>query len=976
MIKTYKKGSVLTWLIIFGIIYGIRALFETLGLWVVIFRMLNNDLLYFAVMITIYYFLHKPLVRKFAVSESLDKIQSHSFDRILKFFIIASWIVAGLFVSISILQIPMRNPDIFNLSLFWILALLTVCVISTSLINRALSPEKKLAKAILRNSMIVGALGAFGLWSLQLLVFEVYLNRWLRVEIMKQDMRVLVILVLTLYITIFLQTLKTRFLPETKEKSAQKIQKLLEAELNKPTRLNQDTDLQVKSSNNGSSSSIEDEYREIRFPEGISFKAYLFALKKFKKSSLDEESFLNKKTYILGGTFWAISLGSFFIFLYLTRIISNIFIVISSLSLTCSLFMVLGDLSIIFLFNRVNNRGYRTPKEILRKTVLTGSVLTFWVWTVLFFIFYTYLYIGLSDKYLTILVSDRIMSLNIIYAIVFSMVMFIVGTRIIWWYATSIRMWDAALKSAPFVKKKAFRVSLVWLLINLPIRILINLFFVSFSYSSIFNIFFQRRFNTQYTVLFLEFELPIAIINIIIGGLLVSKVYKRRFKESAIFALFTQLILLLISVAMNVILGFFHTLLTTYTFVLNDIRILLVVAAAIYLVSIVATRKITPGIDASEKIKERFRSALQPQEERPVEASTNLNHHVILDVNDLTTYFYTEEGVVRAVEGVSFQIYEGETLGLVGETGCGKSVTALSILRLVRPPGEIKSGKVIFEEEDLHRKSMDDFLKYRGKKISMIFQDPLNSLNPVYKVGDQISEVYLLHMENELLIEAARKNTGIYSVARKWSQRMLKDLNIPVPRVIFDRYPHELSGGMRQRVQIAMGLACSPKLLIADEPTTALDVTIQNQILKLMKELKEKYNTSILFITHDLGIIAKMCDRVAVMYSGFIVEYGEIVKLFRIPYHPYTRGLIASVPVVGKKRELLDVIPGTVPNLIYPPSGCRFHPRCQYCFEPCDSAIPKSIEVEPRYFVACHLYDPDYKDLAQISIDKVERITE
>jgi len=182
-----------------------------------------------------------------------------------------------------------------------------------------------------------------------------------------------------------------------------------------------------------------------------------------------------------------------------------------------------------------------------------------------------------------------------------------------------------------------------------------------------------------------------------------------------------------------------------------------------------------------------------------------------------------------------------------------------------------------------------------------------------------------------------------------------------------------LSGGMRQRVQIAMGLACKPKLLIADEPTTALDVTIQNQILTLMKELKNKYNTSMLFITHDLGIISKMCDRVCVMYSGFIVENGNIQKLFIKPYHPYTRSLIASVPVVGKKRRRrLEVIEGTVPNLIYPPSGCRFHPRCKYCFEPCDSTIPKNIEVEPDYFVACHLYDPDYKELSEIAIKKVD----
>ena len=331
--------------------------------------------------------------------------------------------------------------------------------------------------------------------------------------------------------------------------------------------------------------------------------------------------------------------------------------------------------------------------------------------------------------------------------------------------------------------------------------------------------------------------------------------------------------------------------------------------------------------------------------------------------------------MVRAVEGVSFKIFKGETLGLVGETGCGKSVTALSILQLVRPPGKIENGKVIFNGEDLLKKTKSEMLKYRGKDITMIFQDPLNSINPVFKIGEQISEVFLLHLEDELLVEALKsENKSVYSLAREWSEQLLKDLNIPAPEAIFDRYPHELSGGMRQRVQIAMALACGPDLLIADEPTTALDVTIQNQILKLMEELKVKYDTSILYITHDLGIISKMCDRVAVMYSGYIVEYGDIKRLFSIPYHPYTKGLIASIPIVGKKRETLQIIPGTVPNLIYPPSGCRFHPRCEYCFEPCESKRPNSIEVEQNYYVACHLYDPQYKELAEISIKKVENI--
>ncbi|MFX0010918.1 MAG: ABC transporter ATP-binding protein [Candidatus Hermodarchaeota archaeon] len=348
--------------------------------------------------------------------------------------------------------------------------------------------------------------------------------------------------------------------------------------------------------------------------------------------------------------------------------------------------------------------------------------------------------------------------------------------------------------------------------------------------------------------------------------------------------------------------------------------------------------------------------------------------NIVLDVNGLTTYFYTEEGVVRAVEGVTFQIFQGETLGLVGETGCGKSVTALSILQVIRPPGRIEKGAVFFGGENLLEKSDLEMAKYRGKEITMIFQDPLNSINPVFKIGDQIAEVFILHMDNELLVESSKHpGKSIYSIAREWSVDLLRNLNIPFPEVIFDRYPHELSGGMRQRVQIAMALACGPKLLIADEPTTALDVTIQNQILKLMKELKQKFDTSILFITHDLRIISKMCDRVAVMYSGYIVEYGELEQLFTSPYHPYTRGLLGSIPVVGKKRDLLEVIPGMVPNLVYPPSGCRFHPRCKYCFEPCDSIVPESLEVEPNYFVACHLYDPRYETQAKISIEKVEK---
>ena len=408
------------------------------------------------------------------------------------------------------------------------------------------------------------------------------------------------------------------------------------------------------------------------------------------------------------------------------------------------------------------------------------------------------------------------------------------------------------------------------------------------------------------------------------------------------------------------------------TLYIQDIRILIIVVNALYVIVYFITLKKVFKPQALERSELKLQKAIERHEKKESEEIPSVGNNVILDVQDLTTYFYTEEGVVKAVEGVSFNITEGETLGLVGETGCGKSVTALSILQVVRPPGKIEKGKIIFEGEDLLQKSEAEILEYRGKDITMIFQDPLNSLNPVFKIGAQINEVYLLHLKNELLIAASKQDKSIFAVAREWSEQLLRDLNIPYPEVIFDRYPHELSGGMRQRVQIAMGLACKPKLLIADEPTTALDVTIQNQILTLMKELKTKTNTTMLFITHDLGIISKMCDRVAVMYSGFIVENGDIKKLFIRPYHPYTRGLIGSVPVVGKKRRRLEVIKGTVPNLIYPPSGCRFHPRCDYCFEPCDSKAPKSLEVEPDYFVACYLYDPQYKELAEISIKKVD----
>ncbi len=396
--------------------------------------------------------------------------------------------------------------------------------------------------------------------------------------------------------------------------------------------------------------------------------------------------------------------------------------------------------------------------------------------------------------------------------------------------------------------------------------------------------------------------------------------------------------------------------------VLLDIRIQIVTSIGIYFASFFYFLKFKYLPESGDLSREKLKDAIKKKEEDRLEKLKD----IVLEVRDLKTYFYTEEGNVRALEKVSFELKKGEVLGLVGETGCGKTVTALSILQIIRDPGVIEAGQVLYKGEDLLKKNEEEMLKYRGKEITMIFQDPLLSLNPVFKIGKQISEVYLLNMEEELTLEAMKNpNMGIFGIAREWAINMLNDLNIPNAESIYDLYPHELSGGMRQRVQIAMALACNPSLLIADEPTTALDVTVQNQILKLMKDLLRKYETSILFITHDLGIISKVSDKVAVMYSGYIVEYGVRKTIFSSPYHPYTRALLKSIPKVREEKEKLEVISGTVPNLIYPPSGCRFHPRCPHRFQVCDSLIPKNIEVSPDYFVACHLYDPEFKELIE-----------
>jgi oligopeptide/dipeptide ABC transporter ATP-binding protein len=288
----------------------------------------------------------------------------------------------------------------------------------------------------------------------------------------------------------------------------------------------------------------------------------------------------------------------------------------------------------------------------------------------------------------------------------------------------------------------------------------------------------------------------------------------------------------------------------------------------------------------------------------------------LLSVQGLQTSFHTRDGVVRAVTGVDFHVDRGEIMGLVGESGCGKSVTSLSIMRLVPSPGRIEAGEIIFDGEDLLKMPLNDMRRLRGDRMSMIFQQPTSSLNPVMNVGRQVGEVLEIHRKMKR------------SAARKRSLELLKMVGIPDPERRLKAYPHEMSGGMAQRVMIAMALALEPELLIADEPTTALDVTIQAQILDLMRALRSEIGTAIVLITHDLGVVAEMCDRVAVMYAGEIVEQADVATLFREPRHPYTQGLIGSIPVMGVVRDELVTIPGNVPNLISLPGGCRFSPRC------------------------------------------------
>ncbi len=335
----------------------------------------------------------------------------------------------------------------------------------------------------------------------------------------------------------------------------------------------------------------------------------------------------------------------------------------------------------------------------------------------------------------------------------------------------------------------------------------------------------------------------------------------------------------------------------------------------------------------------------------PDNGKTPAEEPPLLVVKDLKTYFFTRDGTVKAVDGVSLVVKRGEIRGLVGESGCGKSMTAMSILQLVDKPGRIVSGEVWFKGENLLNRSPREMTSIRGRHISVIFQEPKSSLNPVLKVGTQILEVLKVHQD------VGRPPHESEAV------KMLKEVGIPDSEKRIDNYPHEMSGGMAQRVMIAMGMACAPDLLIADEPTTALDVTIQAQVLDLIRKLRDERGMAVLLITHDMGVVAEMADIVTVMYAGTAVEEASTLDLFDEPLHPYTQGLIASIPVMGQRKERLEVIPGRVPNLIDMPPGCRFAPRCRARVEHgltrCTVEEPHMLEARPRHLVRCWLYEGD-----------------
>ena len=333
---------------------------------------------------------------------------------------------------------------------------------------------------------------------------------------------------------------------------------------------------------------------------------------------------------------------------------------------------------------------------------------------------------------------------------------------------------------------------------------------------------------------------------------------------------------------------------------------------------------------------------------------------ILLEVRNLRTYFFTEAGVIKAVDGVDLTVHAGEVLGLVGESGCGKSVTSLSIMRLIGHPGEIVNGEVHFAGHDLIKLPEKKLEDIRGNHISMIFQQPISSLNPIYTIGYQVAEVLQIH-ENLKKKEAWKRTV-----------ELLRNVGISDPDRKSKAFPHELSGGQAQRVMIAMALATMPELLIADEPTTALDVTIQAQILDLLRDLRAKFGTTVIFITHDLGVVSEIADRVAVMYAGQIVEEADVATLFDDPKHPYTVGLIDCIPILGQVREWLTVIPGAVPNLIDLPPGCRFAPRCQarvkFDLSICTEEEPDIVKVGKNHTVRCFLYESRDEHKAPLSV--------
>ena len=323
------------------------------------------------------------------------------------------------------------------------------------------------------------------------------------------------------------------------------------------------------------------------------------------------------------------------------------------------------------------------------------------------------------------------------------------------------------------------------------------------------------------------------------------------------------------------------------------------------------------------------------------------SNEIILHVQDLRTHFYLRTGILKAVDGVTIDVHQREAVGLVGESGCGKSVTAFSIMRLIQTPGKIVEGKILFKDKSLLGLTARSMTQVRGQDISMVFQDPMTYLNPVFTVGNQIMETIQIHRHTE------KKE------AKEKTIELLGSTGLPDPEKVFNYFPHQLSGGMRQRILIAMALSCNPSLLIADEPTTALDVTVQAQILQLIKETIQQLGTSLLLITHDLGIVADTCDTVYVMYAGKIVERGTVWQIFKHPLHPYTSGLLECVLSIDEFKKEIKTIEGNVPYLINPPSGCRYRTRCPFAMEKCSMEEPPLIEIENGHAVACYLHEAD-----------------